>query len=321
MSPLALALLAAGGTGLLGIAMLALFRRRREQEVRRRLRRTAVELSGDGAAEETAATEDIFRPTEGRSRAAWLWRFIEARYPLLSARRVLPRAGGVGIAGAGAAWFAMWFLKIPAGWWTIALVVLGGAGATWYALSWIHARLQAEFTRQFPEAIDQIVRLSGAGVPALEAISVVAEDARPPVEPILRDVCDGLLAGLDADTALRAVSARLRLAEFTLFAAVIRLQRRSGGGVSSAFSNLSRTLRDRRATALKAHSSTAQTRLTLLVLTMLPVVVLLAQKYVAPESVDVLFGTDDGTMLLRWGAGLIVAGILGARAIAARGER
>ena len=103
-----------------------------------------------------------------------------------------------------------------------------------------------------------------------------------------------------------------------MFAAVIRLQRRSGGGISTAFSNLSVTLRERRKTALKAHASTAQTRLTLLVLTLMPVLVLLAQKFIAPASVEILFGTEQGTTLLQWGTGLIVTGILVARAIAAR---
>ena len=184
------------------------------------------------------------------------------------------------------------------------------------------ARLATEFARQFPEIIDQIVRLSGAGVPALEAIAVVAEDARPPVQPILRDVCDALAAGLDADTALRMVSARVRLAEFAMFAAVIRLQRRSGGGDLGARSPTSpHALRERRGTALKARSSTAQTRLTLLVLTVMPVFVLIAQKFISPESVDILFDPEQGGGLLHWGVGLIVAGLLVARTMATRVEQ
>ena len=132
---------------------------------------------------------------------------------------------------------------------------------------------------------------------------------------------DGLLAGLDADIALRMACDRVRIAEFTLFAAVIRLQRRAGGGISGAFSNLAETLRERRKTALKAHASTAQTRLTLLVLMLMPVLVLVSQKFIAPQSVEILFGTEQGTTLLRWGTGLIVAGLLVARSIAARAMR
>ena len=51
----------------------------------------------------------------------------------------------------------------------------------------------------------------------------------------------------------------------------------------------------------------------------MPVVVLVMQKFSAPKSVEILFGTEEGLNLLRWGVGLIVAGILVARSIAARG--
>ena len=218
-------------------------------------------------------------------------------------------------------WFAIWFLKIPTGGWTLPLASVAGAGGVWYALGWLQVRQEAEFIRVFPEIVDQVVRLAGAGVPSMEALSVVTEDAPKPVEPILRGVCDGLVAGLDPDVALRTATERVRMAEFTMFAAVIRLQRRSGGGVSTAFSNLSKTLRERRQTALKAHAATAQSRLTLLVLGVMPVLVLIGQRSIAPASVDILFGTDQGTTLLQVGVGLIVTGILVARAIVARSSR
>ena len=335
MSPVLLALAAAGGVALVilgaGGAVFG-WRRSRDRNLRRRLGRAAAALAGPAAAGDSAGgagaarrspavEESIFRPTEKRSWLSGLRDRIESRYPLVKARRALPASVGIGLAGAGGCWFSMWFLSVPTGWWTVPAAGLAGAGAGWYALSWIQARQVAEFIRQFPEIVDQIVRLAGAGVPALEALSVVTEDAPEPIEPILRNVRDGLLAGLDADIALRMACDRVRIAEFTLFAAVIRLQRRAGGGISAAFSNLSETLRERRTTALKAHASTAQTRLTLLVLMLMPVVVLVAQKFIAPQSVEILFSTEQGTTLLRWGVGLIVAGLLVARSIAARAMR
>ena len=138
---------------------------------------------------------------------------------------------------------------------------------------------------------------------------------------MLVQVRDGLLAGLDTGTTLRQACERVRIAEFTLFAAVIRLQRRAGGGISTAFRNLAETLRERRKTALKAKASTAQTRLTLLILAVMPAIVLVGQKFIAPESVEILFGTEQGVTLLRWGVALIVIGILVARGLAARATR
>ena len=331
MSPIEGALLAAGAVAAvpLIIAGLVLGVRRdqlryigRDKAMERRLRRVAAPLAGPaGAAAEAAGAESIFREREGRSRLAWVWTPLKRRYPLVYPPRAFAVAVGAGVAAAAFAGFALWFLRVPAGWWTVpALWAAGGFGG-WQALRWQQARQAAAFIRQFPEVVDQIVRLAGAGVPAVEALSVVAADATEPVKPVLDEVCDALQAGLDADRALRIAADRVRMAEFTLFAAVLRLQRRAGGGISGAFANLAATLRERSKAALKAHASTAQTRLTLLVLTVMPVLVLIAQRFTAPESVEMLFGTEQGITLLRVGTGLIVTGLLVARALAARGMR
>ena len=294
--------------------------RSEDKVLRRRLQWVAAPISGHAAAEEVAPEESIFRPTERRSRLSWLWRLIELRYPLIDARRALPRALAVGVLAAVGAWLAMWVLGMS-GWWSPAASGLAGVAGAWYALARLQNKLEGQFIQQFPEVVDQIVRLSGAGLPPLEALASVAEDAQPPVEPVLREVTDALLAGLDADTALSMVSKRVRLAEFTLFSAVIRLQRRAGGGISAAFTNLANTLRERRTMALKARASTAQTRLTLVVLVLMPPLVLAVQSMTSPESVDMLFNTEDGQTLLRLGIGLIVAGLFVAKQLAARGEK
>ncbi len=302
-----------------GVAFLLLLWNR-DRRLRGRLQGASASHIDEAVSEDDATEAIVFRSSAG-SRSARLRRAIESRYPLLDARRAVPRAVLAGGAAAAGLWVSMWFLKIPSGWWTMPLVGLGGVGGIWYALSWFHSRQATEFTRQFPEVIDQIVRLSAAGLPALEAIPVAAEDARAPVKPVLNAVCDGLSGGLDPDTALRTVATRVRLADFTLFAAVILLQRRAGGGISAAFATLSRTLRDRRNTALKAQTSTAQTRLTLMVLSVMPVVMLSIQKFISPQSAAILFETERGTTLLHWGVGLIVAGLLVAKAIASRVEQ
>lgn len=327
MSPLEGAFLAAGATAACEIAIAASIvgwlhaRRRfvgRDRVLLRRMRRAAAPLAGGLESDGSSADDSIFRAAAPRSGLA---RFIDRRYPLLEFRHALPRALGAGIAVAAFGWLALWFLDVPAGSWTLPITGLAGAGGVWYALGWLQAKREAEFVRVFPEVVDQVVRLAGAGVPSMEALSVVAEDAPKPVGPILRGICDALVAGLDPDVALRTATDRVRLAEFTMFAGVIRLQLRSGGGVSAAFANLSKTLRERHQTAMKAHATTAQSRLTLLVLAVMPVLVLLAQRFIAPSSVETLFGTDEGTILLRWGVGLIVAGILVARAMVSRAVR
>ena len=270
--------------------------------------------------EQIAPEESIFRPTRPKSRLSWLWRRIERRYPLIDAPSTFPRLVGVGVLAAALVWTGMWVLGMS-GWLSLPAAAIVGFAGSWFFLRRVQARTEHQFIQQFPEIVDQVVRLSGAGLPPLEALGKVAEDAQQPVKGVLEEVSDALLAGLDADTALGMVAGRVRLAEFTLFAAVIRLQRRAGGSISQSFSNLAATLRERRTTTLKAKASTAQTRLTLLVLMLMPPLVLGVQSMTSPQSVDLLFNSEDGKTLLQLGVGLIVTGLVVARQIAARGPK
>ena len=312
--------IAGGGALLLGWGGALLWLRRQNRALRERLQAVGAPLTGHGAVEQIAPEESIFRQTRPNSRLSWLWRRIERRYPLIDAPKAFPRLLGVGLLVAAGVWAGMWVLGMS-GWWSLPAAALAGYTGGWFALRRIQARMETQFIQQFPEIVDQIVRLSGAGLPPLEALGKVAEDAQQPVKGVLEEVSDALLAGLDADTALGMVAGRVRLAEFTLFAAVIRLQRRAGGSISGAFSNLATTLRERRTTALKAKASTAQTRLTLLVLILMPPLVLGVQSMTSPQSVDLLFNSEDGKTLLQLGVGLIVVGLVVARQIAARGPR
>ena len=323
MSPVVLAAALAGAVALVVAGVgLAVWRGSTDKTLERRLKRVAAPLANPAAAQARAAgAESVFHARESRSRLGWVWTPIARRYPLVDPPKALALALAAGAGSAAFAGFSMWFLKVPGGWWTVPILWAAGALGVWQALKSQQAKREAAFIRQFPEIVDQIVRLAGAGVPAVEALSVVTEDAPEPVKPVLREVCDALTAGLDADRALRITSERLRLAEFTLFAAVLRLQRRAGGGISGAFASLAATLRERNKATLKARASTAQTRLTLLVLTVMPVLVLVGQNFTAPESVEMLFGTETGITLLRVGTGLIVTGLLVARALAARSMR
>ena len=320
MSLLAAALLAAipvlVGTSVVLAVRLADERRR----LRRRLASLAAPLLGAPAVVESDPGATIFRET---ARVPWLFpgvfRTLEHRYPFLTFPGVLVPMVLFGVAGAVLSVVSVWLLRIPGGWMLVPVhVAVAGWGCV-YALQWSQRRETARFVVQFPDVVDQIVRLSAAGVPPVEALSVVSEDVRPPVGLVLGRIADALAAGLEVETALRLATDRYHLPELTMFSAVLRLQRHAGGSVSSVLSNLATTLRSRHKARLKAVATTAQTRLTLVILAIVPVATLGIQRFSNPESLTILFDTEDGTTLLRWGVGLIALGILAARRLALRG--
>lgn len=201
------------------------------------------------------------------------------------------------------------------------LLPAGGLGASWAVLARQDAKQRAKFLEFFPESVDHVVRLMRSGLPSVEAISVVAEEAPPPINGVMRDISEAVSAGLDPETVIRKTAARVRIPEFTLFSAAVCLQMTTGGGISSALGNLSATLRSRYESGLKAKSATAQTRLTLIVISVVPIVVLGMQTFTNPQVIQTLFFTESGTSLLRYGIGFIVVGVLIARGLAARAMR
>lgn len=310
-------LLAAALAGLLLVAgMWAVWRlgaRPADADLGRRLGMAAALLGENAAAGDGDAQGSIFRRRRSKS---WLRDRIDRRFCMLEGRKVLSKAVALGFLAAAAVVVAAVFMQFgmlvpilaPAAW----------AAASWSLLAiWDSGRRKA-FVKQFPEIVDHVVRLTRAGLPAVESISVVAEEAPDPVGGLLRQISDDLSSGLDPEVVLRGVAARVRIPEFTLFSAALCLQRSTGGGISAALGNLSATLRSRLELEMKAQASTAQTRITLLVLSAVPVLVLGAQSFTNPQAVEILF---ESPVLLRWGVGLIVVGLLSARGIAARFSR
>ena len=282
----------------------------------RRLRLVARPLSKDTGADDAGEAEveiSVFRQRRAKS---WLLDPLEQRFSMVDVRKALPKVialGGLGAVVAGlAAMFAGFGLLAALA------VPVGGLGAGYGILSMQDSGQRTAFNSLFPDVVDHIVRLIRSGLPSVEAISVAAEESQPPVNGVMREISEGISAGLDPETVIRATAARVRIPEFSLFAAAVCLQRATGGGISEALGNLSATLRSRLQAAAKAHSSTAQTRLTLLILALVPVAVLVGQNFTSPESVAILFTTDSGHSLLRYGVGLIVCGILVARSLSAR---
>ncbi len=311
---------ALAGTFLVAVVCLGLWLSARagDKAMDRRVRRVAAALAGDhgeGLAEDNAGDgrASVFRTLRAKSRVR---ESLDRRFCMLDGRDALLRAGVAGLVAAvlvAVVAYAMQFgllawLFAPAAW----------AAGGWAFLSIWDARVRAEFVKQFPEIADQIVRLARAGLPAVEAIAEVAKEVPEPARHVLRRISDELSTGLDPETVLRDAASSIRVSEFTLFTAALTLQRNTGGSIAVTLGNLAATVRARMEVESKAYAGTSQTRMTLWVLAVVPVVSLLGQFYTSPETIDVLFNTEEGATLLRWGFGLIAAGLLSARLIAAR---
>ena len=214
MNPLLIAMAAA--CVLLVVALcVTLWSRARsgDADLERRLRLVAAALAG-GATAVDDADGGLFRH---RSDKFWLFDRIERRFSMLEGRQALPKAVALGFLLALAVGVAALLMRF--GILSALVVPVAWVAGSWGLLRMWDASRRADFVKRFPEVVDHVVRLTRTGLPPVEAISVVAEEAHGPVKRVMQEVSDDLSSGLDPEVVLRGTAARVRIPEFTLFSA------------------------------------------------------------------------------------------------------
>ncbi len=190
----------------------------------------------------------------------------------------------------------------------VALVLLIAAGAALAAArAFVGARRQAVRQRmedQFAEALGVIIRCVRAGLPVTEGMRAVSSEVGQPTAGEFRRAVDELQLGGNFDEALAAMARRCTLPDYSFFAVAVALQRQTGGNLAETLENLAETIRRRRAVRLRAQALTSETRATVAVLAVLPVVVGGILMLVSPDYVMELFVTESGRRLL--GAALVI---------------
>lgn len=206
---------------------------------------------------------------------------------------------------------------VPVHWWTaLSLLVVLPAGAGVVSYRWLVARFRKRFLHLLPDAMDTIVRASRAGIPMTQSIRSVGLQSDAPLGPEFRRMGDSLLLGNDLQDVLDDAVLRIELPDFSFFAVCVLLQRESGGSVVEALENLSGIIRARRDLGMKAQALTAEGRLSGLVLSLLPFVIVGMLYITNRPYVEVLFVTESGRVLLWVAAGMLVFGVLAIRRLA-----
>ena len=167
-----------------------------------------------------------------------------------------------------------------------------------------------DFQTKFPEAIDFLARLVRSGQSFNVAMEIVANEFAEPVAGEFRRVSDELRFGLPLEDAMLNVSGRIPSSDVKFFITAVMLQRKTGGNLAELLDKLSYLMRERFKIIRQVRVYSAQGRLTLLFLTALPPVMVVALLLVSPEFVRPLLTDPIGQGMLAGAAGLQMVGFL-----------
>jgi tight adherence protein B len=173
-----------------------------------------------------------------------------------------------------------------------------GAGLPFWMLSFLKKRREGRFLNNFPDAVDVIVRGIKAGLPLLDSIKLIANEAEEPIRSEFRTIIETQTIGIPLGEACLKLYERMPLAEANFFGIVISIQQRAGGNLSEALGNLSRVLRDRKKMKAKIQAMSMEAKASASIIGALPIAVMTLVWITSPAYIDLLWTESLGRTML-----------------------
>jgi tight adherence protein B len=184
-----------------------------------------------------------------------------------------------------------------------------GFGMPLWLLSFLKKRRETRFLNDFPEAVDVIVRGIKAGLPLLDSIKLIANEAHEPIRSEFRGIIETQTVGIPLGDACLKLYERMPVAEANFFGIVISIQQRAGGNLSETLSNLSRVLRDRKKMKAKIQAMSMEAKASASIIGALPLVVMALVYFTSPGYISLLWTDPFGRVMLACCGGWMMVGV------------
>jgi tight adherence protein B len=165
-----------------------------------------------------------------------------------------------------------------------------------------------QFEEQFPEALDFLARSMRAGHAFSVSLEMMSDESPDPLGIEFRQVFNEQNLGAPIEVALRNLSDRTPLVDVRFFVSAVLMQRDTGGNLAEILMKLSFVIRERFRLKGQVKAVSAHGRITALILSVLPIVTMLALMVVAPGYLSGMAEDTDGRYLI---IGAITGQILG----------
>jgi len=180
----------------------------------------------------------------------------------------------------------------------LGLAFAAGGGLPFWILALLKKRRESRFLQGFPDAVDVIVRGIKAGLPLLDSLKLIANEAEEPVRGEFRAIIETQTIGIPIGDACLKLYERMPVPEANFFGIVVFIQQRAGGNLSEALGNLSRVLRDRKKMKAKIQAMSMEAKASAGIIGALPIAVMTLVWITSPQYISLLWTEPLGRMML-----------------------
>ncbi|HLK19077.1 MAG TPA: type II secretion system F family protein [Bryobacteraceae bacterium] len=205
---------------------------------------------------------------------------------------------GMGIAAAVGVLLGFW-LNIFV-FWPLSCLVFGLAlGSLPYAyVRFKRQRRMTAFEEQFPEALDFLARSMRAGHAFSVSLEMLGSESPEPLGQEFRTLFNEQNLGAPLEVAFANMQRRFPLVDVRFFISSVMLQKQTGGNLSEILLRLAYVIRERVRLKGQVRAISAHGRLTAGILTVMPVVMVIALLFVAPGYLQGMVRDPDGKYMI-----------------------
>lgn len=168
-----------------------------------------------------------------------------------------------------------------------------------------------EFSKQFPDALNLMASSLRAGHPLFAALNMVTEEMPNPIASVFETAKKDISLGIDTKDAFYSMTKVMpKSVDLRFFVTAVLIQKEVGGNLAELLDKLSGTIRERFKLMGQLRAQTAQTRMSGMVIGVVPILVLLLVFFMNPEYIKPMFDTKDGQLALGIAFGLIIVGFV-----------
>jgi tight adherence protein B len=184
-----------------------------------------------------------------------------------------------------------------------------GAFAPKFLLSLAVNRRRAKIQGQLPDILMILASSLRAGHSFFQALDMVSKEIGEPGAIEFSRVVAEIRLGRAVDEALIAMGERIGSEDFKWAVLAVNIQRDVGGNLAEVLDTVADTLREREVIRRQVKVLSAEGRLSMYILTGLPILIALYISRVNPGYLNLLFSTAPGRVMLLTGIALLGVGI------------
>lgn len=182
-------------------------------------------------------------------------------------------------------------------------------------LKFLRKQRQAKFEEQLPDALEIIVRAMRVGYRFNDALHLVIKDLPDPISAEFSIMFDELNYGVDVRLAFQNLLRRMPSVSLMAIITAVLVHKESGGNLTEILHSISSVIRNRFRFQRKVKTLTTESRLSMRILALVPIIIFIVMKLINPDYMAILFTDPNGQVIIGVGLGLMVLGSIWVRKI------